>query len=241
MTDEQVKLDKVTAPMRAAVPTYVEIVRQCAGGADVSLVLYGKVLTSEFDPRVDTAASVLVLPAMDVEALRRLAARGPQLGKLGFAAPVVMTPEFIRASLDTFALELIEIEQNRLVLLGPDVWADLKFEAAHVRMQCERELKTASLGMRRGLLTAAGQERMLDPLVAEVAAGLERVLRGMLWLKDHRAYTPAPAMLAEIETLIGRKLDGVGTAWQEPRPHGFAAWQVLHEDVVSLGKIVDAW
>ena len=67
-----------------------------------------------------------------------------------------MTPAYLSGSVDSFPLELLEIQQRRAVLWGDDYFADLKLDQADVRLQCERELKRILLGMRQGLLASGG-------------------------------------------------------------------------------------
>jgi hypothetical protein len=173
--------------------------------------------------------------------LRELAGRGTVLGKSHIAAPLVMTPEYIAASLDTFPLELLEIHQNHLVLFGEDHFSDLSFDDGHVRLQCERELKTVLIALRQGLLAAAGREKFVGALVVDAAEGLMRTLRGMLWLRGQKDPKPAADVLTQVEKIVGRKLAGVRLALDRAGHHGWSEFESLYADVEALGEAADAW
>ena len=97
-------LDAVDPAMREPIRRYAEHVRKHAGEKALGLTLFGAIAAGSFDAGKQAAANVLVLDAIDLEVLKRLAAEGHKFGNLGIAAPLVMTPDFIRALLDTFPL-----------------------------------------------------------------------------------------------------------------------------------------
>jgi hypothetical protein len=184
---------------------------------------------------------VLVVDGVDLHMLRRLAEHGAKLGKSSISAPLIMTPQYIADSLDTFPLELIEIHQNHVPLFGDDHFADLAFQESHIRLQCERELKVLAMGLRQGLLAAAGRERALAEVEKGSAQTVLRTMRGMLWLKDRREAQPALAVVTEVENLLNKKLPGVRTAIDPEAPHGWEQFETLYHDVIALQETVDAW
>ncbi|HVX62901.1 MAG TPA: hypothetical protein VHC19_19935 [Pirellulales bacterium] len=233
-------LDAVDPAMREPIRRYAEHVRKHAGEKALSLTLFGAIASGTFDAGKQAAANVLVLDAVDLEVLKRLAAEGHKFGNLGIAAPLVMTPDFIRASLDTFPLELLEIQQRRLVLFGEDMFAALQFHREHVRLQCERELKTLMMGIRQGLIASAGKDKSLGAIAAQAAGGLARILRGLLWLHDVKEPKPAAELAPEISKIVGRPLPGIRGALSAPELVGWGELQKLYEDVEALGQFADA-
>jgi len=220
---------------------FAGLVRTEAGPRAQALTLFGPILSGEFDARRHVVSSVLVLDRVDLALLRRLAVYGPKLARNGVAAPLVMTPEYIQASLDTFPLELIEIQQEHVALFGQDYFGGLSFEDAHVRLQCERELKVMLIGLRQGVLASAGETGLLRDLQRDSAQGLLRTLRGMLWLKGRRQLTSGIQVLDEVQKLVGSELSGLRAAFDEKMGHGPAEVDQLYRDVEALGELVNAW
>ena len=157
MPENEAALERVSGPMRQPLEQYTQLVKELAGENARALTLFGAIAAGVFDPNRHTVRNVLVLERVDLSFLRRLGEHGVKLGKARIAAPLIMTPGYVKASLDTFPLELLEIKQNHVTVFGDDYFDDLAFDDAHVRLQCERELKAILIGLRQGLLAAADQ------------------------------------------------------------------------------------
>jgi len=241
MTDNCYRLDQIAASMREPVRVYTALIREVAGDRAKALTLFGSIVCGPFERERHSVRSVLVVDRVDLPMLHRLAEHGARLGKAGMAAPLIMTPEYIKASLDTFPLELIEIKQGHLTLFGDEYFDDLQFVDAHIRLQCERELKRLLVGLRQGLLAAAGREKLVGVLGRDLAEGLVRTLRGMLWLEGERDFKPASAVLEHAETLAKRALPGLRLALDPTARTGFGEFDSLYRDVETLGEIADAW
>jgi len=241
VTEPLRELERVIAPMRERVESYARLIQELFGESGKALTVFGAVLIEGFNVDRDTVRSVLVVEQIELPLLRRLADRGAKLGKIGVAAPLIMTPDHIRTSLDTFPLELMEIQQRHATLFGQDHFNGLAFESAHVRLQCERELKRTLIALRQGLLASAGRERLVRVLEKDAADDLARTLRGLLWMKGHKEYKGAIDVVTEIETFATRKLPGVRTVLNSSAPSGWADFDLLYRDVEALGEIVNAW
>lgn len=241
MAEKYPGLGNVPEPLRDNIQHYAALVEELAGSSARALTLFGAIAAGTFDARRHSIRSVLVVEPIDLNLLCRLAERGVKLGKAFIAAPLVMTPAYIDESRDTFPLELIEIQQKHITLFGKDYFSQLEFDAQHVRLQCERELKVQALGLRQGLLAAAGREKPLADLELTVGENLLRTLRGMLWLKDRRDAQPAASVVNEIENLLQRKLPGVRAAIDPSAAHGWEQYKNLYNDVIALGDAVNAW
>ncbi len=238
---DDLNLEGLPERLREPARTYARTVQQVAGKDAAALAFYGLVLGGAVDLSTQPARNVLVLETINLETLRSLGSQASRHARTGIAAPVVMTPEYIARSRDTFPLELLQIQQQNVLVFGKDFFSELTFEDAHVRMQCERELKTALLAMHHGLLATAGRDRWLHEAVANVAEGLVRILRGISWLKGIRDARPAADVLTEVEQAVGRKLPGIRAALDPTQRHDWGAFQLLYDDVAGLGTLIDAW
>ncbi len=232
---------RVPQDMRPAIEEYAALLVELGGENVKGLTVFGAIAAGVFDRERQSAANVLMLGRTDLSLLRRFAEYGPKLGDAGIAAPLVMTPEYLDSSRDTFPLELLEIHQNHTTLWGDDYFAELTLDPAHVRLQCERELKTMLIRMRQGLLAAAGRERELDATIRDVASELVRTMRGMLWLHDDREAKPAAEVIAGMESAAARQLHGVRQVAGPDATMDWGSFEALYHDVEALGGIADAW
>lgn len=241
MTGESTAWESVIEPMRRPLHEYVALIEELAGANAKALTLFGAIVTNAFDAQRHTARSVLVVERVDLPMLRRLAEHGTKLGKAAIAAPLIMTPEYIKTSLDTFPLEFIEIKQRHLTVSGDDYFDELTFDDPHVRLQCERELKSVLIALRQGLLAAAGREKFIHALEMDVGERLMRILRGLLWLKGQTEAKPASHVLTEVEKIADRKLPGIKAATDPATHHGWDEFESLYRDVEELGEIANGW
>ncbi len=234
-------LSTVPAELRKAVIDYMQRVQAVAGSQVSCLALLGSVAAGTFVAGRHLAQNVLVLQTIDLDRLRQLAKQMPRFRRLTIAPPLVLTPAYLRSSLDTFPLELLEIQQQHLTILGEDCFAPLEFDAKFVRLQCERELKSMLLAMRQALLTAAGDEKRLFDQHVHAADGLMRILRGMLWLKGSRQVRPAAEVVSEIEAAVAHGLPGVHALMHPKKQPSWSDYCDLHADLDVLGNATDAW
>jgi hypothetical protein len=227
-------------PVRDTVHRYATHLADLAGERLLGLAVYGVATTAAFDPQRHRVRNVLVLTQFDLEFIRRFAEHGARYGKLLLAAPVIMTPHYIQRSCDTFALELLEIQQQHQTVLGQDYFVDLPLHDEHIRLQCERELKMFHVGMHQGLLASLGKEQLLSELTLDVADGLLRVLRGMLWLRGVKSPTSSGDLLRQFERLLARPLHGLEAVLVATEPVGWPQFEQLYADIEALEQSIDA-
>lgn len=173
---------RIPSPYRAGLQELLRRVRALAGEKLLTVCPFGGWLHTDPFARDAPAWTVLIFSEFDIEMLDRLAESGAVLGDMRVHAPLVMTPEYVQESLDSFPLELLEIQQLHTVVYGTSPFTDLHFERSHVRLQCERELKGVLIQLRQGLLAAAGRRGLLGQLCDAQAERCIRILRGMIWL-----------------------------------------------------------
>ena len=106
------------------------------------------------------------------------------MGKMKIRAPLLMTLEYIRQSVDVFGVEFLDFQLNHAVVYGCDPFADLTFHKEDVRLQCERQLKGALINLRQGYIQALGKPKRIGVLSVACMAELTVLMRAMLWLTD---------------------------------------------------------
>ncbi len=234
-------LDRLPADLREPARRYATRVWEHAGKKVACLAFYGSVLGADFDPATQTASNVAVFEQVDLNVLRQLAAEGHRFGRDGISAPLALNRSFIRASLDSYPLELIEIQQQYVVLHGDDLFADLEFDPAHVRLQCERELKVLGLAMRQAAVADGANSAHIRKAGTPSLAAMLRTLRGLLWLRGRQQALPIGAMVAEVERIVGHPLPGVQAMVSLRGAADWPAFVRLYQDVEALGQVADGW
>ena len=239
MSETHGNVAALPANSRAAFRELGELLVRLGGERLLELAAFGGWLVD--DPLYDgtPARSVAVLQEVDLRLLDQFARAGVRLGNLGLSAPLTMTPQSIAASRDTFPLELLQIQQQHVVLLGQDHFATLRFEPAHVRLQCERELKSALLHLRQGLLAAAGNYKQLGASCRQEAERATRVLRGVLHLAGCAPAGRSSEIVAQAAGHTGLALDGLATLVGAPRHVDFPAFERFYQELTALAEYMD--
>ncbi len=238
---QSASLEAIPQSMQVPVRGFAESLRKLGGENAKSLTLFGSVVSdTELSDRV-SARSVLVLDTVDLDLLRRISDEGPRFGKQHIAAPLIMTPSYIKASCDTFPLELLDIQQNHIMVFGDDNFNDLSFDDSDIRHQCERELKVLAISLRQGLLAATGREKVITDVMQSAGDGLLRVIRGMLWLKGERTRLAGSKVVEEIARNFDCELLGTQLLLNKSGTLQPADFDRLYIDVEILGAIADAW
>lgn len=240
MTVTEIDAAGVPASLRESGVRFGEAIRSACESNATGLALFGAALEGGFDIARQAVRSVLVVREVKLDQLKRIALEGPSFGRDGYAAPLVMTPDYIQRSVDVFPLELLEIQQKNAPLFGEVPLEGVTFDASNVRLQCERDLKAVLIGMRQGVLASVGFEKMLGQIESDVADGLVRVLRGVLFLKGTDEWLSRAAVIAGTETALDVKLDALREAATGGGKHTFEHFEALYKEVDLLVERVDA-
>ena len=184
MTTSDSILDRMVQRLAAAAGTELE-----------SVVLYGPAARGDAHP--GKLYHLIVVMAELSPALMALLS-GPIRWWLdrGQPMPRLFSPAFIAASADVFPMELLDIAQHREVLHGRDPFASLAIDTAHLRLQCERELREKMMRLCEGYAETLDRRRELEQLLVLSYVDFADVFRGCLYL---RGETP-PARSAEVVT-----------------------------------------
>lgn len=235
----QADVSKLPQRMQGPVQEYLALLQSLAGERLLAITVFGPAVDEAGADRKGLVQSVVVLDGLDLEFVCELGAQGAMLGRMGIQAPLLMTPEYINASLDTFPIELLDIQQRNVAVLGQDYFAPLEFTRADVRLQLERELKRELIQIRQGILASGGRERALAEIHAAAAEQLLRLLRAVLWLHNEPVGKSPAAILQAAHRVCGVDLSRLEAAVTDSRHADFAALRSLYENVIELADHVD--
>ena len=221
------------ARRRAALAHFAAGVQTIANGTSQAIAASGPAVAGHPDAAVDT---VVVLTRDELPFLRALSRNGRRFDSAGLGAPLVLTVDGMARSADSYPLELLDLQQCHSPLMGELPLTGLTLKPEHVRLQCERELKSLIISLRRRLLAVAGKEPALA--LADLGDEVVRVVRGLLLLRGVVGARDAAAVLAAAATTLGRPLPATLAAWRGAT--GWDAFAAFYAEVESLWSAVDA-
>ncbi len=176
----------------------------------LSLCVTGSCITGDFVPGQSDINSVLVLTQTDQPELDILASMS-RFKRRRINSPLVMTEDYIKRSLDVFPIEFLDIKLFHKTVYGPDHFGKLAIDKAHLRMQCERDLKGKLINLQRGYVSCEGRTREIKALLLEALPGFFALLRSMLFLVQAPEEPPARKadVLIEAEALYHIPMAGL--------------------------------
>jgi len=151
-----------------------------------SIHIVGSAVIADYDAKLSDVNSLVLLRDMDLGFLEFLAPLGKKYGNKHVAAPLVMTPEYIQQSLDSFPVEFLDFKLIHKTVYGEDILQGLHIARHDLRVQCEREIKSKLINLRQGYLSSLGKK---DPLAQTLV----------------RSITGSMALFRAIITLLGKE------------------------------------
>ena len=243
----ELDFNEIPQPVQGPLAAFSADLDEKLGKNLASITVVGSCLGEDYRPALSDINTVLVLDRLDQGVLKAVASEAKSMHKKRVGPPLLMTEEYIKRSLDVFAVELLDFQLVGKAIWGSNPFADLHFVASDVRLQCEREFKAMLIRLRQDYIAAAGNSRLLrDVLVATAKTSLP-YLRAMLWLKEEQRGSPADATFEAAAGQFGVGLNPLREVrrWREEKPRLReteleSAFERVYAAVDGLAAAVDA-
>ncbi|MDO9028221.1 MAG: hypothetical protein Q7U68_05100, partial [Candidatus Roizmanbacteria bacterium] len=139
-------------------------------------------MTEDFDNKSSDINSIFILKEMDLKFLELIAPLGKKYGKDKIAAPLIMTPEYIKGSIDVFPVEFLNFKLIHATVFGEDIFENLEISRMDLRRQCERELKVKLIWLRQNYISYLGNIQTMAENFANSISGYIPLFRGIIIL-----------------------------------------------------------
>ncbi len=180
----------------------------------LSVHVVGSVLTPDFKPDRSDINSLVVVADINLKLLDFFISLGKKHKDSGIAAPVLMTPEYIASSLDVFPIEFLNFREIHQTVFGDDILAALRINPEHLRLQCEREVKSKLLWLHQGYISALGDRSFLVRRLLDSITGFFPALRAIIFLGGRGMPLSCHDIVTSLQDLIGLDADVFETVFQ---------------------------
>src|SRR5208337_1366563 len=136
-----------------------------------SLHIVGSAVTPDFREKGSVIHSVIIVHKIDFGFIQFIASLGKKYRKKGIAAPLIMTPEYIRDSVNVFPIEFHDFRLIHKTVAGEDVFKDIAVSKDFLKLQCEREVKVRLIGLRQSYITSLGDTGRLTEILSHSVVG----------------------------------------------------------------------
>ncbi len=147
-----------------------------------SIHVTGTAVTEDFNIKTSDVNSIFVLKEMDLKFLEIIAPLGKKYSRHKIAAPLIMTPEYIKKSVDVFPVEFLNFKLIYSTVYGEDVFENIEIKSADLRQQCERELKSRLIWLRQGYISHLGDMKAMSGDFVNSISGYIPLFRAIITL-----------------------------------------------------------
>jgi hypothetical protein len=226
-------------------PMVTELVR--VHGANLhSFHVTGSAVISDYNEKLSDINSLVVLHAMDLKFVEFLAPLGEKYGRKRIAAPLVMTPEYIKGSLDAFPVEFLDFKLIHKTVFGNDLLKDLQIMDHTLRLQCEREIKSKLIHLRQGYIASLGKRKPLTEVLVRSITGSMPVFRAIILVLGAQPPIPRQDVLkafgvaANIEIGVFEELLALKAGLIKPSEQELhTLFEHYYAALDAAGKIID--
>lgn len=211
-----------------------------------SIYVTGTAVTDDFDIKRSDVNSIFVLKEMDLKFLELIAPLGKKYGKHKVAAPLTMTPNYIKTSLDVFPIEFLNFKLIHETVFGIDILNDIEINMTDLRHQCEREIKSKLIWLRQGYISSQGDRKLLSEGFASSITGYIPLFRGIIVLLGKEPPVKQTAVIKSLSEAAGINTDifaKILSEKHEKAKHSTDELNTIFEDYYrateKLGRIID--
>jgi len=149
----------------------------------ISIILYGSGAGEDYVPGKSDLNFLITLTETGMERLDLVLETVARWRKRNVAIPLFMTRADLAGSQDAYPVEFLNMKRHYVVVSGEDVLAGLTFDACHIRLQIERELRGKLLHLRSGYLATEGKARRIRELIRLSLTAFVSLFGALLYLK----------------------------------------------------------
>ena len=164
-------------------PDIVEDFKKVFADNLISIILYGSGAGSDYKPGKSDLNFLVIISEEAIDHLDQAIETVSRWKKKNVAVPLFMTKSYISSSLDSFPIEFLNIKKNYILVFGENVLKDISFDARHLRLQCEREIKGKLLLLRESYLETEGKQKRVKELIKASITAFISIFNGILYLK----------------------------------------------------------
>ena len=239
-------LDKLKPIVAEKIRPFIEEILDSYSDNVHSIHIVGSSLTDDYHEKTSDINSIFVLKKMDLKFIELLAPFGKKYRKKGVAAPLVMTPDYIRTSLDVFPIEFADCKLIHQTVFGEEILKDIEISMADLRHQCEREIKSKLIWIRQAYISSVGDRRILTERFVNSIAGYMPLFRGIIWLMGKERPIGKYQVISFLSDSTGIKTDIFRKILDVKRQNRMLAqdemktvFEEYYEATEKIGKVID--
>ncbi|HNZ29815.1 MAG TPA: hypothetical protein PLB12_02380 [Candidatus Goldiibacteriota bacterium] len=165
---------------------FVKEVKEALGQNLKSFILYG---SAAADDRYKTSDlnTLIVVKDCDIVTLKSLHGPFKKWKKTGNPLPLLFTYERIKYADDIFPIEFLDIKESHALLAGEDIFKKMKIRTQNLRLEIEREMKSAILRLRSAYVLTGGSGKEVIKLMRDSVTTFTVIFKAIIRLYGKKA------------------------------------------------------
>lgn len=223
---------------------FTEKLKTLCGDNLQAVVLYGSAAAGDYVAKGSDYNLLIVMNDLHLSVLKQLAKPVAAWERAGNPTPLLFTRKRLAEAADVFSIELLDMRDARKVLFGDDVIQGLEISTANLRLQVERELRSALIQLRRSYLSVSASPRRLAALLTGSLSGVLVVFRAALRLYENpvpsEKFQSLEKLNAHVPVVVDcfRQINGVKTGVLKSKT--IDAGKLFGDYLKSIEAVVDA-
>jgi len=153
--------------MASVLTEFINGLKKVSGENLKSVVLFGSRANNDAVGAGSDYNVMLIIEKVSIGYLDAVSALVDKWVNMGNHPPIIFTQEEFDHSSDVFPIEFLDMKSNHRVLSGVNPFTDLVIPDYYLRHECEYELRSKLLKIRRSYLAALGDKQALRSLIVE--------------------------------------------------------------------------
>ncbi len=208
------QLTTLPREMRATLRAYLKDVTVLWNSTLEAAILYGSAVQGRYHPGRSNLNLLLLLPAYDMEVLRRYARIHRRWSKEGIIVPLFLTEKDLHSSRELFPIEYLELREHHIVLLGRDPFPPLSEDIRGLAQHCLREIRGNLVRLRQRFVEAGGTSEAAEVLLPLSITTLLPPLKWLGYASDQASTESVEDLLTRVGRTLGTEIGPFEEAWR---------------------------
>lgn len=201
--------DGLPAETQATLRSYVKDTSSLFGPLLDGMILYGSAVRGEFLPGRSNLNVLVLLTAHERDALTRYArAHKKKWAREQIVVPLFLTELELLASVASFPLEYIEIQEQHRLLAGRDPFIGLHVDTANLALEIRQNVRSNVMRLRQRFVEGGGTEEAITILLPLSLTAVFPSLRGLHRIEQRPTNTHAETLIQDLQDRTGIDCSG---------------------------------
>ncbi|MCB1195346.1 hypothetical protein KDK77_04095 [bacterium] len=168
----------------------------------LSIAVYGSAVSQNYIHKRSNINIICIFKEIGFDTLSKSLKIIKHGRKKHIAAPLFVTLDYIKSSLDTFPIEFLEIISNHRTVYGKEILNTLQVPLENLRLQCEQHIKGFLVRLRQTYLENGTNKRLLVAIMRETFSNIFPIFRSLLRLSGEEIPPSHEDMVIKITSVF---------------------------------------